>query len=111
MVRKYDPKSAQKLGRELDVDGLTAVRIAATTMDGAATTSTGGIDATQTYCNKLHFDESLSPSEGQEEGRQITTEAIYQFVKEEGIKLEPGEDPAAAWLRLNSGPELAKKKR
>lgn len=57
-----------------------AVQIAATELEGANTLSNGDIHATQTYCNKLNYSESIEESTGQLEGRRATTQAVKEFL-------------------------------
>ncbi len=111
MIKKYNPKVIRGIMEEYGVDEAEAVQIASATMDGADTTPEGYINSTQTACPTLKYGEALPPSEGQKEGKKVTTDALQQFIVESGLELNPGEDPAEAWLRLNSGPETGNKKR
>ena len=110
-IRKYDPNSIKEIRKEYGVNETEAIKIASTTMDGADTTPEGYINSTQTICDELNYNERLPASKGQKDGQKITTTALKQFMEEKGIKPKKGEDPADAWIRLNTGPETSIKKR
>ena len=67
-----------------DYDENTATRIAATEMDGANESPEGGLNATQTLCNVLEYDEDLPESEGRQEGQRKCEGELDDFLKKGG---------------------------
>lgn len=67
-----------------DYDETTATRIAATEMDGAYEDPKGRLDARQTQCDKLEYNEDLPESEGQQAGQKKCEEELNDFLEEGG---------------------------
>ena len=78
----FSPKSLRELEDEYG-DSDTALRIAATEMDGANEVG-GNIDSTQTYCQKLNYDENLPASLGGQEGRKKCNNDLKDFLERTG---------------------------
>jgi len=79
-----------------------AARIASTEMEGAYTTKNGSLDANQTYCNNLDYDEGLPLSKGQQEGESKTKSELAEFF---GSSKEPKElnKKVNEWIENESG--------
>ena len=79
-----------------------AARIASTEMEGAYTTKNGGLNANQTYCNNLDYDEGIPPSIGQQEGKSKTKSELAEFF---GSSKEPKKlnKKVNEWIENESG--------
>jgi hypothetical protein len=82
-VPKYNPKVADKFQKYEGVSPNDAALMATTMMDGANEEKGGGINATQTNCDVLKYDEALPESKGAKEGER---RCISDLKSELGIK-------------------------
>lgn len=85
-VPKYDPNEIQSLVDE-GYSETDAIRILATTMDGASEDKEGGIASTQTLCDELQYDETLEESREAKRAKRMNE----SLVREE-LGLKDGED-------------------
>jgi len=87
-MKKYD----KKFCRQLENEGLSpgdAALVASAEMKGAHESGRSGLNARQTACPVLHYNETLPQSEGQREGRIACLTAINNSLE------------AQEWLKNN----------
>ena len=86
-MRPYDEQFAEQLERE-GLSPTQARQVAATEMEGADTDRGGFINAVQSYCNVLGYDEALSRSPEAEEAGELYEREIGQWLGPLGLTYE-----------------------
>ena len=84
----YNPTAATLIGKDmgLEPDDPNNSRIAASEMEGANETASGGLHARQTACNVLKYNEALPESKGQKEGKTKTEKDLNKFLKQQRLR-------------------------
>lgn len=89
---RYVPKYDSDVAEEFETDGMSAqdaTLVAATEMEGASETKSGGINARQTACKTLKYDEGCPESVGARIGEIKTTRNIRsEFSLEEDADVD-----------------------
>ncbi len=90
----YSLEAKEELENEYG-DETTAVRIAATEMDGANETN-GTINSSQTHCEVLNYDEDIKESKGAKDGKKKCSEELSNYLQEQGFS------SVEDWIAKNS---------
>ncbi len=86
-IRPYDPGFVEELVEE-GMDPSVAARVAATEMEGAAVNLHGYVEATQTLCNELDYDENAPRSREAEEAGKLYLAEVEQWATQYGMTAE-----------------------
>lgn len=91
----FSEEAKDDLQEEYDSEE-TAIRIASTEMEGAHQDIYGNIDARQTQCDKLEYEEDLQESKGRQEGEKKCEDDLKGFLESKGYS------SVDDWIKKNS---------